>query len=62
LKKRTKKLWYLGARGVTGARANVQKFFASFFKKEGLPYCLPTTWRRHDHSPAAEGLTSGNTP
>jgi hypothetical protein len=33
LKKRTKKLLQIGLSGTTGARASVQKFFASFFQK-----------------------------
>jgi hypothetical protein len=36
LKKRTKKLLFLGARIATGARARVQKFFGSFFQKRTL--------------------------
>jgi hypothetical protein len=35
-KKRQKEFASLGARRLPGARANGQKFFASFFKKEGL--------------------------
>jgi hypothetical protein len=40
LKKRTKKLLFMGLRPLAGAGPNIQKFFASFFKNEGLS-CWP---------------------
>jgi hypothetical protein len=45
LKKRSKKLFDLGARVATGTRANMQKFFASFFQKRSpsFPNIAPTT-------------------
>jgi hypothetical protein len=40
LKKRSKKPLSIGARASRKARANRQKFFGSFFKKELLRRCL----------------------
>jgi hypothetical protein len=46
LKKRTKKLLSPAVRASHNARARVQKFFASFFKKEVLPSCLTQEARK----------------
>jgi hypothetical protein len=41
LKKRSKKLLFIGLSGTTGARARVQKFFASFFQKRRSSFKQP---------------------